>query len=224
MKSFSFILPPKQIKYSSSIRGKLTLIDITIEIIRYLNIIDVPPTALEQSLTDGKIFLEIVVENKMSRIFISDGTKIHSWHFPFQIKRENEKNIIMYRGFHINNAICDILAASFHKSKDNLLIDDILDQFWSTADDFEIDRFDRELCEMSITHLLTFEPGYLRFDYDKDREDHNHPLNHLDINYKDAAHFKLGLSQKYDCQKLISLLGDTTTCPQIVEATPSTAK
>ena len=224
MKSLSYILRPRQIKYNGSIRDKFALIDITIEIIRYINIIVDSAQVSEKSLTEGNVFLEIVVDNKMSRVFISDGTKIHSWHFPFQIRSENGKNQITYRGYHISNAICAVLAASFHKNSNELQMDDILDQFWSTADDFEVDTLDREICEMSILHLLTFEPGYVRFDYDPDRECGSHPLNHLDINYKDAVHFKLGLNQKYDCQKLISLLNNTSNCPQITEATTSLVK
>lgn len=221
MKSLTYILPPRQISYTGSIRSKFTLIDITIEILRYINIIDASPEASEESLAEGNVFLEIAVENKMSRVFISDGVKIHSWHFPFQIHMESGKTHTSYRGYPINNAVCAILAASFHKTEDPPQIADILDQFWSTADDFGMEAADREICEMMILHLLTFEPGYVRFDYDPDRECDNHPLNHLDVNYKDAANFKLGLPEKYDCQKLIHLLNNTSTRPQIIEAITS---
>lgn len=44
--------------------------------------------------------------------------------------------------------------------------------------------------------LLTFEPGYIRYDYDPEYEDGDkHPLNHLDINYDSSGTFKLGFGK-----------------------------
>lgn len=47
-----------------------------------------------------------------------------------------------------------------------------------------------------IKYLLSFEPGYLRYDYD-DEENRvdivKHPLNHLDINFTDNCKYKIGL-------------------------------
>lgn len=47
-----------------------------------------------------------------------------------------------------------------------------------------------------IKLLLTFEPGYIRYDYDPDNAiDDVHPLHHLDIYYSDEGTFKLGFHE-----------------------------
>lgn len=50
-----------------------------------------------------------------------------------------------------------------------------------------------------IQKLLTFEPGYLRYDYDLENfKDKVHPLHHLDVNYSEIGTFKLGLQDVRD--------------------------
>ena len=57
---------------------------------------------------------------------------------------------------------------------------------------------DREQVAWNIySHLMTCEPGYLRYDYDEQNKDKpNHPLNHLDINFSKTCTYKIGLPDK----------------------------
>ena len=62
-----------------------------------------------------------------------------------------------------------------------------------------------------LKELLVFESGYLRYDYDKERENGNlHPLNHLDINYSSNATFKIGINNTIDCNTFIDILDINT--------------
>ncbi|MCA1063719.1 hypothetical protein QTG56_11170 [Rossellomorea sp. AcN35-11] len=47
-----------------------------------------------------------------------------------------------------------------------------------------------------IMTLITFEPGYIRYDYDIDNfEEFTHPLHHIDVNFSDIGTFKLGFDE-----------------------------
>lgn len=56
-------------------------------------------------------------------------------------------------------------------------------------------EFETELWSI-IKLLLTFEPGYIRYDYDVENFiEHVHPLHHIDVYYSDIGTFKLGLHE-----------------------------
>ncbi|MEC0343718.1 hypothetical protein [Peribacillus frigoritolerans] len=78
-------------------------------------------------------------------------------------------------------------------------------------------RFDAHETEINqiLMEFILFEPGYIRFDYDKKNEDGRiHPLNHLDIFYSQSTTFKLGCSLM-DLNKFIDILEPATECEYI---------
>lgn len=57
-----------------------------------------------------------------------------------------------------------------------------------------------------IKTLITFEPGYIRYDYDIDNyEEYVHPLHHIDVNYSDIGTFKLGFNNNIKIEDRLKL-------------------
>lgn len=60
---------------------------------------------------------------------------------------------------------------------------------------------------------MTFEEGYIRYDYDEEHENGDlHPLNHLDIFYSSKPTFKIGLRDRYQKDYLVNLVNRETNC------------
>ena len=64
-----------------------------------------------------------------------------------------------------------------------------------------------------LNRLITYEYGYIRYDYDFEHANGNfHPLNHLDINYLNTNQYKLGLDNKLNVEQFIDILDLNTDC------------
>lgn len=70
-----------------------------------------------------------------------------------------------------------------------------LESYGDLLYDFNIpDEMELDLWSVIIT-LISFEPGYIRYDYDLENfEEYIHPLHHIDVNFSDTGTFKLGLN------------------------------
>ena len=218
MKFYGYDLNPQIINYNSSLRNKINIIRILIEVSRLVNSSSPHPAAeLVASLDSNKIRLVFYVD-KMSRIFIEEKDKIHSFHFPFVLKVENGKNILSFNGFQITNATCSILAAVFAELSEDAPLERILELYWDIASDLSVPSEESEIHSQLITYLLSFEPGYLRFDHDEVLENElYHPQNHIDINYTSRATFKIGLMKPLDYKQLIEMINITTPCCYLSE-------
>lgn len=154
------------------------------------------------------------------RIFFTvydDDKKIlkhFSFAFPFNISfRETEINFYLNnREIEIDLYILEILSTL---CKNNWFSDtnegnhDILTFIESYGDllsDFNIPKeLESDLWSV-IKTLLTFEPGYIRYDYDVDNyKEHIHPLHHIDINYWDIGTFKLGFNSNIKIEDRLKL-------------------
>jgi hypothetical protein len=140
--------------------------------------------------------------------------KHFSFTFPFNITfTETEVN------FNLNNReiVIDLFILEILSTlcKNNWFSDtnegnhDILTFIESYGDllyDFNIPKeMELDLWSVIIT-LLTFEPGYIRYDYDVDNyEEHVHPLHHIDVNYSDIGTFKLGINSNIEIQDRLKL-------------------
>lgn len=66
-----------------------------------------------------------------------------------------------------------------------------------------------------LMELFTFEPSYIRYDYDEENEDGRiHPLNHLDVFYTQSTTFKLGCKH-LEFNKFMDILDTETECEYI---------
>lgn len=162
--------------------------------------------------TDGNVLIRI--EDKVSRIFFFEENRMSSIYFPFSIQKlpyyDESQKIFQYNYaffFKSNQVtsivISDVLSLLNDEKLRNLsenAIDDLvykIDDFFLDDDGMHVD-VDREQIAWNIySHMMTCEPGYLRYDYDEEnKEKPNHPLNHLDINFSKKSTYKIGLPDK----------------------------
>jgi hypothetical protein len=211
MKAYGIQIAPYIIKYNSAIRDKSSIIKLLINIVRVLIVWPMKP--LENLVIEGKEDEILLILNiqRMSRVFICENNKIHTFQFPFDLTVSDEKIKIYYNYIELNSGVLTILSNTFAHFNDDQSIEKILDDYWVAIDDFEINKEEAEIYSGLITYLLSFEPGYLRFDYD-DRPLQNHPLNHLDVYYTNKNTFKIGVQSKLDYKKMIAILDTVSPC------------
>lgn len=62
-------------------------------------------------------------------------------------------------------------------------------------------------------HLLFYEWGYVRYDYDPtSAKEGIHPVNHFDVNYTKSISYKLGLSNKLELDEFINMIDKEKDC------------
>lgn len=213
MKAYGFQVDPKLIKYNSSIRSKSDIIKLIIGIVRFFNFaspIELENLTLQENTKDIVLTLYI---DKMSRVIITENGKIHTFHFPFNLIILDGNMKTYYNGIELDNGILSIMTTAFRDLEDWQSIEQIVESYWEAIDDFNISTAEAQNYNSLITFFLSFEPGYLRFDYDeKNVKDGLHPLNHLDVNYTNRTTFKVGLQNKINHVQLIDILNISTPC------------
>lgn len=216
MKTYGFDINPSVIYYNSSIRDKFTIIKLLIGISNFLNM-SKPQllSELSKDFSSEKIRLIIYID-KMSRIFIEEKEKIHTFFFPFKLRVDNNKYTLFSNDAEISNVTCSVMSAIFNNLSDEESLEFILEQYWDVADDLGLPKEEEKVYSKLITYLLTFESGYLRLDHDESERGRGkreaHPIDHIDCNYTDGASFKLGLSSSIACSDLIDILDINTPC------------
>lgn len=218
MKAYGVQIDPHLIGYNSAIRNKSGIVKLLINIVRYLIIYHVKPLeelTIQDSTTSIVLILNVA---KMSRILICENDKIHTFQFPFNLIISDDNTKIYYNHIELDSGILAILSTTFIDLDDGQSIEKILENYWEAISNLEIDENDVRIYSGLITYLLSFEPGYLRFDYD-DNEDRanvtNHPVNHLDIYYTNNNTFKIGLNNKLNYNQMIDILDITKPCLSI---------
>lgn len=177
----------------SPIRSKTSLIKILMESIKIMLVSDDIP----ENRTRGKILLHV---SRMSRLFYFSENKYFSINFPFSVS----DNSICYQSIKIDNkTISDVISILEENCQS-------FDSFFELimGDDYEerSKNYVNELWKL-LQNLFLFEDGYIRYDYDKERQDETyHPLNHLDIFYSNSCTFKIGLKNKISEDDLTKIL------------------
>lgn len=214
MKSYGFNVNPEMIQYNSSIRSKYHILQILMAITRYL-LISKPQSIseIEKEIPPDKIRLVVYID-KMSRIFLSEKDKIHSFYFPFTLTVHDEKYVISFKNdIEITNVTCTVFESVFYSLSESDTMEDILEYYWDIVSDLQISKEETALYGRLLAYLLSFEPGYLRFDHDTARKNGSmHPEDHFDINYTDGASFKFGLSKPLDDVSFIDIIDTTSPC------------
>lgn len=215
MKSFGLQINPHSIDYNSSIRNKRDIIALLINIVRFLNFNK--PQKLE-NLTiqnkDDQILLIIHID-KMSRVFIVEKNKIHTFQFPFIISLSNDSFKIKFNNIEVDSYVLSLLSRVFYEFDDHKSLEDMLDSYWEAISDLQVEDADAKVIEKLIIFLLVFETGYLRLDYDNIRCSPIHPLNHFDFYYTSNNTFKIGLNKHLNHQEFIQLLDVSNKCMNI---------
>lgn len=205
MKNYIFFSNKYIVNYSSSFRDKKNIIDTVIGFTQYILTLD---SSEKYEYREERDDIEIVYySDKMNRLFIKDDNKIHSFAYPFNVKKDNEHYSVWYNNTEITSSICSILNRVLTQISH---LEKMTEIMWTELDEDSI--IDSESLGAIIVYLLQIEPGYVRFDYDEERMSPSHPLHHLDINYTDDCTYKIGLKNKKDINSFINIL-NTKTMP-----------
>ncbi len=188
------------------------------DIIRVL-LLSIKNLLLENEFEDeGKGEVKIII-GKNSRIYFickergNLPNKYYSFTFPFFVEKDIDGKVLVKSKINSEVITSELV--------DNLLV--LLENKWFSDLNETFDDIDKFACdyfyifeeyysskgiigeEQDRSHieywsivksLLTFEPAYVRYDYDPDHEDgEKHPLNHLDIHYANNGTFKLGFDK-----------------------------
>lgn len=151
--------------------------------------------------------------DKMQRIFFYTKDKVQSFSLPFSVKYNEESDIeFTFDNRNIEIGPMYFLLGIFKQEFSSLaeLIDTINDD--ESYQNFN--EYTKKLIDNLALHLLLFEDGYLRFDYN-DCERQNgakHPINHIDFYYSAGNTFKIGITKVYQMEEHIKILDINQDC------------
>lgn len=151
--------------------------------------------------------------DKMKRIVISTENQLFSIGFPFNVDIDNVKITYLNNTITINNHILSVIESLINVLDERCSIEEILEKIWE-EEGFEqaSDAEKYSICTL-ITVLLSYEVGYIRYDYDDVHENGKlHPLNHFDVNYSTNTTYKIGANKKLDIELFLKLLDITSEC------------
>lgn len=198
--------------YLSSIRSKRDVLNLWMETIK--NYLAGQPA--EEKDTVARLSIHI---DSMCRLFctIEGGKKIFSLSFPFSVTLKNDQYRFFSReGVEIDsrvssNVIALIETGGILRAQDfSTFIDPIM----------EMSEYDPQLWTL-VRELMIAEDGYIRYDWDEERQDgHRHPLHHLDVYYSNGNTFKVGLGQQISQPNLVEILDSATNCHYLRPAEP----
>lgn len=199
------------IKYDSAIRDRIDIIKLI------LNIFTIP------FLHEEKIELGVCIvfqnDENTNRVFIyeNENKQVQSFHVPFILKDDQIKLENSIFPYSISSEDISLLKTFFNSYKE---FESCFDKFME--DFLEIFEANDELKHKEnsywnlILYLLSFEPGYFRYDNDITGFDENfpkiHPIQHLDLYYNNRGTFKIGLHKEYNTENLINLTDHNTEC------------
>ncbi|NDU67322.1 hypothetical protein FXO08_04255 [Enterobacter hormaechei] len=204
MKVYDVLLDDKQVESMfKPVRDRKQVVELLLSTMR-LFLLQPLPRPLKIS---GLLELRI---SKMSRLFFFSENKHFSIAFPFIAKLNDDGVLAFYNdsGFEISSKTLSEITA---------IIDSGYDFDNGSFIDF-YDSFEESLVESPnfwtvFLKLMTFEEGYIRYDYDEEHENGDlHPLNHLDIFYSSKPTFKIGLRGRYQKDYLVNLVNRETNC------------
>lgn len=193
------------------IRTKQDLILLLLETVSQLNSVIIEE---HQKITKKNSF-SLTLSN-MNRLFYKIGeNKVISFVCPFTITKQEDGSLSIFdtrAGVAIDSMTISILKSIMNSDFFNLRasgLTSIEEQLYELLNEsFDIQNNEQSFSILSIVqHLLLFETGYIRYDFDSENENGAfHPLHHIDVNYTDPATFKMGLKKSSTIKELISLI------------------
>lgn len=193
----------------SAVRNRMDVIKIVIKACEF--IIDEQYSIFEH-IRDVKD-KSFIYMDKMKRIVISTENQLFSIGFPFNVDIDNVKITYLNNTITINNHILSVIESIINVLDERCSIEEILEKIWE-EEGFEqaSDAEKYAICTL-ITVLLSYEVGYIRYDYDDVHENGKlHPLNHFDVNYSTNTTYKIGANKKLDIELFLKLLDITSEC------------
>ena len=209
MKQYSFNLSSviyKKVFPEYRVKTKAHIIEILMEITRYILLQNDPEFVVSNDNSVGKVILYI---DKMSRLFFFSENKYYSIVFPFHFLEENGKYKVVFQShMEVNSQliakVISIIKCDEFKAQCSL---DFVEPICDIEDDCD------ENFWIFLRELLLMEDGYIRYDYDYEHTNGDlHPLNHYDLFYSSKATFKIGLSNKLNEKEFVDLLDINSDC------------
>ncbi len=166
----------------------------------------------------GKKQYPFILIDSMSRLFMFEDNKFFSIAFPFQINVE--KNKVSFLSIPITLGNLSIIASVFSTFDERKSIVELIESIFDNEEYNALLKDEQQTIEELIEFLLSYEVGYIRYDYDPDNYEkysalgmsNVHPLNHLDINYTSNATYKLGLNNSINIREFLDCLNPATDC------------
>lgn len=172
-----------------------------------------------RSCKKGNIVIKV---DKMSRLFCFLENKYFSMAFPFHIETKevddnNYKIQDSILNMEIDNRLISLLEYMLSRVDFvNDKMDEILENTYFDISEEGYTQEETENCFQLMMCLLSMEIGYIRYDYDPERENGSiHPLYHFDVNYSSGNTYKLGLHRKVEKEEFIDFLDIKTECHYI---------
>lgn len=149
-----------------------------------------------------------LVIDKMSRLFVFHEEKFFSVAFPFHVSLSADNSIAEINSLSkriVDNASISGVLSIINNKTFQLHPSPL--EHWNRLESYEVQAL--ELLE----EIFTFEPGYIRYDHDPERENGKlHPLHHLDINYSGYGTFKVGVKKQLHGSTFEDILNILTDC------------
>lgn len=150
--------------------------------------------------------------DKMKRVFFYTKDKIHSMCFPFSINLDKSLKFY-FREEMIDCALISKLITIFLEET----FEDIYSLTEIAMSNEVIENLvknDEMLLYKLVLHLIQFEDGYLRFDFNdsENEQAEYHPLNHIDFYYSNSNTLKLGLTNQLNFTDSIEIIDTSKKC------------
>jgi len=158
---------------------------------------------------------------KLRRLFWGNpNNSIHSLHVPFIIDIRTDNSLIVRttHNIELKYEYFDELLFLFRNIKKHDYsqhsIEGLDNEFSDMLQEHQIHgRKEIENLWNVFCILSTFEPGYIRYDYDIEHENGRiHPRYHLDANYDKNGTYKIGLHDTFSIDDFSDLIDKSTNC------------
>ena len=173
-----FFVTARNFSMDNSIRNQTDVICTLIKVTQYLSAF--PYGDISCKPDEAHIIIWV---DKMSRLFLKQGQKIHCLNYPFDIRDQGEVLQFFCLKKKLDSISMNVILSmlsnfdSIQKS-----IDSMLDCFVETMNDFSVKLdSDMQFYWNLMIHLLTMESGYLRYDHDEYNNAPLHPIDHIDF-------------------------------------------
>ena len=169
---------------------------------------------IEHYYSYDPIFDDVLISDNRLFVFYNKA-KYVSIHFPFRVALNGDIYHIS-RGIPLTNDNISHIRRALNHIRDHkmYLIDGIsecninlkpTDYEYITAEEFDL-----------LSILLTVEPAYIRYDWDKKNANGNyHPEIHFDINFSKMGTYKIGLNVPFSPKRFFELFKDNIPCEYI---------
>ncbi len=195
-----------------SIRNKTDLIKLLLNIFT--------PSNLQLIKNKEDVTVIMQMEKTINRIYIfeNENVQIQSFHSPFILHNDKGGGYVQLENSIFPDCI-DEVVISFLKTFFNSYIEyesnfeDFMNNFMDYYYEIIIDENKIKNYWNLVLYLLSFDSGYIRYDYDPANSNGKvHPLYHLDVNYNDNATYKIGLETHCTYQMLLDMVSRQTNC------------